>query len=357
MANNSSPLPNFVFKLRKPWEKNENPIWLASTITLQRNIEKFKFPGKLDTERKKQIIALVSKEVFALDQLRNPVLLKAEELSSLEKEYLAEHFFTMSSFHQMSSGEAFITDEMGELLTIFNMSDHLSFIKIDAKEDLEGSWAELVKLETGLGKNLTYSFSSKYGFLTSDPAKCGTALTAAVYLQVPALMHSETIDNVLEKNGDESLLISGIQGDPEEIVGDVIAVRNNYTLGLTEENIISSIHSFASKLVSEEKNARLRILQSQDPLIIDKVTRAFAILLHSYQIEAVEALNAISILKLGLEMEWISGISREELNSLFLSCRRAHLLSRHSEKIRQEETSHERAKFIHTALKKAALLV
>ena len=77
---------------KQPWIQNDNSIWLASTVSLQRNIEKFKFPGKLSVDRKKQIIALVSKdllssELASLGQLVNPSLIKAEEVGVLEKEF------------------------------------------------------------------------------------------------------------------------------------------------------------------------------------------------------------------------------------------------------------------------------
>jgi protein arginine kinase len=49
MENNSA--SDSFLSLRKPWFNSTNPIWLASTVSLKRNIEKFKFPNKLDVER------------------------------------------------------------------------------------------------------------------------------------------------------------------------------------------------------------------------------------------------------------------------------------------------------------------
>lgn len=347
-----------IFALKKPWsDDNNNPIWLASTVKLQRNIEKHKFPCKLDVERKKQIIALSARELQALEPLTGASLLKGEELDSLEKEYLVEHFLSSSNFHQVTSGEAFLIDKSGKLMVLFNMCDHLSFLAIDNSGDLEGTWNDIVKIETHLGKSVSYSFSQKFGFLTSDPAKCGTALTVAVYLQLSGLIHSEKIDASLEAYADESVMVTGIQGNPTEIVGDVVVIQNNYTLGVTEESVLSSMRSLTTKLVAEEKAARSDIAQSHDPVIMDKVSRAFAVLLHSYQIEAVEALNSISILKLGIDVGWIAGITSDELNQLFFNCRRAHLLGRLNGKIGHAEVPHKRAEFIHQSLKEAKLLI
>lgn len=339
----------------KIWTKNENPLWLASTIQLFRNIEKFNFPSKLDPERSKQLLSFTSRELSKSPHLNHPTLYKAEDLTVIEKEFLVEHFLSNQSFHQASTGEAFIIEESGEFMATLNMRNHLQLELIDTKGELENAWNRMVKIETDLGKTCNYAYSSKYGFLTSDPIQCGTALLVTAFLQLSALVHLERVDDILEKFVDESFSVSGIQGSPTEIIGDVIAIQNNYTLGVTEENIISAIRTVATKLVVEEHAARNQIRHEQTAHIKDKISRAYGILIHSYQIEAVEALNAISLLKLGADMGWISGVTTNQLNELFFNCRRAHLLCHFEEKIAQEEIPHKRAEFIHKTLKDVKL--
>lgn len=339
----------------KPWIHNNNSVWLASTVCLARNIEKFKFPGKLTTESKRQILSLIDKEPLEIDGLQNPILIKIEDMTPLEKEYLSEHFLTIHSFQTATAGEGFILDETGEFLGQINIDNHLKFLLIDSNGDLENAWNRLVKIESAMGKLWSYSFSPRFGFLTADPTQCGTALHVTVYLQLPALIHTETIDDFLEKNADENLNITGIHANPNEIIGDILMIQNNYTLGLTEENIISAMRSITTKLQVEENHLRSTIKASNNAAIKDKISRAYAILLHSYQIEAVEALNAISLLKLGIDLGWVSGVTLGELNSLFFFCRRAHLLNQYSEKIAQDEIPHKRAEFIHKTLKNIKL--
>lgn len=333
------------------WSTNDNPIWLGSTLNLYRNVEKFKFPLKLDEDRRKQILALLSKELLGMDSFVQSAFFKAEDLSSLHKEYLTEHFLSNESLHSAGVGEAIILDERGDKLVSLNLRNHLHFEFVDIKNELENSWNQLVKMETFLGKTISYAFNPTFGFLTADLTQCGTALIVSVYLQLSALIHSDRIDDVLEKLVDESFDVTGIQGSPTEIIGDILVISNNYTLGLSEENIISSMRSISTKLLVEEHAARNQIKHKNDVEIKDKISRAFGILIHSYQIEAVEALNAISLLKLGLELGWLEGISLTELNQLFFNCRRAHLLCQYNEKVSQEEIPHRRADYIHKFLK------
>ncbi len=344
-----------------PWVNNANNIWIASTLNLIRNLEKFNFPGKLAEDKRRQIISLLSRDFLSCGQLNSPQLINAQDMQSIDKEFLVEHFLSNQGFHQASNGEAFVLDKSGEFLGVINLHDHLSLQIVDTREELETTWEKLIKIETHLMQSANFAFSPKFGFLTSDPYQCGTGLVAFIFLHLPALIYTESLTEVVAKNKEEGIEQTGLQGDPAELVGDIVAFHNLYTLGLTEENILTSLRTLATKLILEEQSVRNHLQQDHGSEVIDikdKVSRAYGILLHSYQIEAVEALQALSLLKLGFDLNWIQGSSQEVLNHLLFSCRRAHLLCHFSkDKISQEELPHKRAEFIHKALKGIELLV
>lgn len=341
----------------KPWIDNDNSVWLATTVGISRNLEKFEFPSKLSQERRKQIISLITRELNADDLFKQLNVHKAEDLTSIEKEYLSEHFVSTMIFQQTHAGEAFALDDTGQFMAVLNLNDHVHYVLLDIRGEIENTLNRLIKIESSVGKKLNYSFSPKFGFLTADPMDCGTALSITAFLQLPALVHTTKIDDTLEKYADENIVITGIQGNPTELIGDVIAIQNNYTVGLSEESIGSTMRNFTTKLLLEENSARSKIRGSQDGEIKDKVSRAYAILMHSYNIEAVESMNAISLIKLGLDMEWIKGVSVKDLNQVFFACRRAHLLSLFKEKVPQDQLTHKRADYIHKTLKNLQLAI
>lgn len=340
---------------QSPWVQNQNSIWLGSILTLLRNLEKFNFPGRLPDDKRKQIIALLSRDFVNNDLLKEAKVIKAEDMDPLQKEFLVEHFLSTQSFNQAQVGEAFVLDQSGEFLGIINLRDHLTLKWIDTQEDLENAWNRLVKLESQFNRTLNFAFDSRFGFLTSDPGQCGTGLVVQIFLHLPALIYHNELGEVVRKYKDDGIEQAGLQGDPNEIIGDIVAFHNGYTLGITEETIISSLRTFTTKVLVEEKSARSRLKHEDHSEIKDKVSRAYAILLHSYQIEAIEALQAISLLKLGLDLDWVTGTSHTTLNKLLFNVRRAHLLCQYPEKIKQEDIPHKRAEFIHQALQEVTL--
>jgi protein arginine kinase len=343
--------PSLPISTLIPWIDTENKISLGCVLTLRRNLGNFKFPGKIQKDKKKQILSLLSKEISSNSFLEEPRLILANEMKPIEKEFLIEHFLSMQSFAQSQEGEGFILDKSGKFLATINIEDHLSFWKIEESENIEKSWNQLAKLESDLSKNLNFAFSPRFGFLTSEPGYCGTGLIIYSFLHLPALIYLNQFDEAISKAGEEGVVHSGFQGAPNEIIGDIVVLHNNFTLGLTEENIITSLRSVVTKLISAEKSARRHILEQESTQLKDKVSRAYAILLHSYQIDAIEALNAVSLLKLGLDLGWLLNATHAQVNTLLFASRRAHLMNYYNQNLIPEEIPHKRSEFIHKTLK------
>src|SRR5262245_49852648 len=145
MTDQNQPNRDLLPHLRSPWDSNDNVVWLASTIRLYRNTEKFKFPQKLDTERKEYLCSLAFKDFLDIPALTNPVILKAEELASQQKEFLIEHFLLSESLHESGKGAGFGIDETGEVIALFNIKEHLLLQVTDCIGDLEKSLDRLMQ--------------------------------------------------------------------------------------------------------------------------------------------------------------------------------------------------------------------
>ncbi len=354
MPNNPPAQPLFAEDLA-PWNDNNNSVWLASTFLLRRNVDKFLFPGKLDADKRKQMVSFVGREMLKLKGFSKPTLLKSEECTPYDKEFLVEHCLVNDGFMQSVQGEAFFFDAQGDFLFTINIQDHIHFRSIDVKGELEKSWNRILQFENELGKTVSYAYSDKFGFLAANPAHSGTGLDLELFLQLSALIHTGSFPTVMEKLKDESIEVAGLVGASKDWVGDLVVIKNKYCLGVNEEAIIAPLRNLATKLVLEEGALRSKLKEQESGEVKDKVSRAYGLLTHSYQIETIEALNEIALLKLGLDLGWIGGVTMNALNKLFFTCRRGHLLRHLEGKVALEEVAHKRAEFIHSALKNVTI--
>ncbi|MCH9608607.1 MAG: Protein-arginine kinase [Chlamydiales bacterium] len=346
-----------IFHLQDLWEKHSHPVWLASSLKLARNIQKFIFPNKLDKSKEGQTLSLLYESIEQCPELDHPSLYRPEEIGSLEKEFLLEQFLTTENFHQAHGGEGFVVDKGGDFLGVFNVEDHLKLHLIDTTQEIEKSWNRLAKIEQYIGKRLDFAYNSRWGFLTSNPSHAGTGLVISLYLHIPAIIHSGELPDLLERVKEEEVEAFGLQGNANEMIGDILVTRNKCTIGLTEEYILTTMRMWATRAVVSETNLRKKIIESNDEQFKNKVTRALGLLTHSYQLEVIEALNAISLVKLGVEIGWIEAPDTLNLNQILFDCRRAHLMSLLEEAVDVPELPKKRAEYLHKIASDLKLLI
>ncbi len=340
-----------------PWEMEINPIWLATSFTLHRNLAKYNFPPKLEERLFSQTTSSLKDPLLKAAQLDHPILLSAEEISALDKEFLFEHFLCGEGFQNTLKGQGFIVDNSGHFFAKLNIQDHLQMQLVDTQGSWETAWNRLSQIETAIGSAIEFAFSPKFGYLTAQPSKCGTGLSVQAFLHLPALIHMQQLPETILKQKEDGITAAGMGGNLEELIGDIVVISNTYSQGVNEESILRSIHSMALKLMALEKTLRTHLQTENNAAIKDQISRSFGLLLHSYQLQTKEALNALSLIKLGLHLDWVGGITDAKLNTLFFQCRRAHLLTNLGDiqLVDQQEVAHKRAEYLHKNMQGVSL--
>lgn len=334
-----------IFQLKNPWALPTHTVWLASTLGVSRNLKNFKFPGHLDGGRQAQVLSLLWEAFQSAPQLHTPTLYRTPELDPIQREFLLEHFLIPEGFLHTHAGDGFVVDESATLLAMINIHEHLHMVVLDTQQELESSWNRLVHIESHLGKSLDFAFNPRFGFLTADPHHAGTGLRVTLYLHIPAIIHMGELPELLEHEKEEEVAAVGLQGKTSEMIGDILLAHNTCTLGLSEEYILTSMRMWATRAVVAELNVRKKILATNEERIKNKVMRALGLLSHSYQLEVIELLNAVSLVKLGVELGWIEAPPTLNLTDTLFHCRRAHLIGLSPEAIAVPELPRHRAEY------------
>ena len=306
-----------IFTSKLPWSGATHPIWPATHFLLRRILESHLFPAKLTPKLAKEVLDLIKKSIPSLQTL------PAESLSPHQKELLFEHFILDEGFEKQDDGRAFVVDDSGLFLGVINLEDHLHLHTFSFEQNFTLPWFTLSSLEKTLSKELGFSYSPRFGYLTSDPAVCGTGLLVQAFLHLPALLHLEKFPEMLESLP-EDIAIRGL-GQQGEFLADFVLVENKFTLGVSEEYILKSVQESAEKFTAAEVTLRKNLDPSQASLLKDKIGRSFGLLSNACSIQAQEALSSLSLIHLGKELGWIKKASSFNFFDLFFSSRRAHL--------------------------------
>ena len=332
-----------------PWNPDPGAIWVASSLILRRNLARYNFPSKLSGPEIEQMIALLKSSLS--ESIPGSHFFLDKEISAGDRQIIFEHFLMMHGFKQPPNGAAVVLDDSCTTLATVNMGNHLELRALAPSGQFDEIWSRLTQIEDKIGKAAHgFAFNPKFGYLTSDPAECGTGLTVRAHLHTPALIHTQQIEGALRNAEDSEIDFSGLSGDIGELIGDLLVVENRYTIGMSEEAILHAIQSAVTKLLSAEKVMRDHLKEDRNAKVKDQISKAFGLIVHSHQLEIKEALDLLSLMKLGLAIGLIAGVSDEKLNSLFFKCRKGHLIRLFPELTEASEIEEKRADFLQKEL-------
>ena len=160
----------------------------ASTLTLHRNIDKFNFPQRLDSEKRRLVAELVEGVIKQIPSLTDIRILPVDAMHPIDREFLAEHFLLFEPVRDNQHGQSYVTEQSGTILIQINANDHVEIHVVEPSGELEKALRSVTAVEQSIEKHLPFSFSNRFGYLTSDPCQSGTGLVVNAYVHIPALI-------------------------------------------------------------------------------------------------------------------------------------------------------------------------
>ncbi|MBI2252624.1 MAG: protein arginine kinase [Armatimonadetes bacterium] len=310
------------------WLKGEGPqanIVLISRIRLARNLEKIPFPHRAGKEDLKKII-LLTKEAISKEELLNDFyFLDLEKISDLEQQVLIEEHFISPIFAQQKIKRIIYINPSGNLSIMINEEDHLRMQTLMSGLQLEEAWELIDKVDDSLEKYLDFAFHDKWGFLTTCPTNVGTGMRASIMLHLPALVLTNLMPKIIPTIVQLGLAVRGLYGEGTETQGNLFQISNQISLGLSEKDILTKIIEIASQIIEQEQNARLNLKKGVSIQLYDRIQRSFGIMRHARMITSIEALELLSMLRLGVDLKILPGIPLKALNELFILIKPASL--------------------------------
>lgn len=148
-------------------------------------------------------------------------------------------------------------------------------------------------------------FDEVMGYLTSNIKHIGTGMKLEVILHLPMLTLNEKINKLFSHKDKSVFAIEGKYGERGKAYGSIYLVKNITTTGISEEELIDEFKSLVEYIVQEEEKERRRAIKKYKNEIWDKVYRAYGILKEARILDSIEALDLLSYVRLGIELDII----------------------------------------------------
>jgi protein arginine kinase len=335
------------------WLRGDGPyhdIVVSSRVRLARNLAGTAFPGWAKKAERSAVLDQVCPVVAQLTEMGDAYSLLCQDLTALEKQVLVERHLISREHAAKGVGSAVVMNRKQNLSIMINEEDHLRMQSIRSGLQLRAAFKAINKIDSKLEETLDFAFDPVLGYLTACPSNVGTGMRASAMLHVPALVLSEQINQVIQAVNKIGLAVRGLYGEGTEALGNLFQISNQTTLGETEEEIIERLHKVIMQVIEHEQNARQVLLQRRSNTLMDHTGRSYGILKHSYSMHSKEALNLLSLAKLGCDMGFYPETFRAAVDELFMETQPAHLQRGSKRKLAAEERDALRATIIRQKL-------
>ena len=346
----------FSTLLRKhaEWMRGSGPhsdIVMTSRVRLARNLDKRPFPGWARKEERVELLDVVRPPVEQLSEMRDAFSEEMSNMSAIEKQVLVERHLISREHAAKGPGCATVMNRKQSLSIMVNEEDHLRMQVIRPGLQLLAAFRSVDKIDTELEDLLPFAFSARYGYLTACPTNLGTGMRASAMLHLPGLVLGDQINQTIQAANKIGLAVRGLYGEGSEALANLFQVSNQATLGMSEESIIEHLDRVINQVIENEQNAREKLLEERPTMLQDQIGRAYAILRHAHIIPSKEALNLLSMIRLGCDLGVLPSDEREVINVLLTEIQPAHLQVEAKRKLTTEERDVLRADIVRRNLK------
>ena len=346
----------FTTLMRNPadWMTGRGPhgdIVMTSRVRLARNLGTFPFPGWAKPDKRQLVLETIKPAVDDLTEMKGAFSTDLKELTSIQKRVLVERHLISREHAAKSSGSAAVMNRKQTLSIMINEEDHLRMQAIRPGLNLKAAYTLVDKVDSTLDESLEYAFDQNLGFLTACPTNLGTGMRASSMVHLPALVLSDQINQVIQAVNKIGLAVRGLYGEGTEALGNLFQVSNQNTLGEREEEIIARLERVVEQIIEHEQNARETLLSDKRSMLDDQIGRSYAILRHAHVMSSKEALNLLSMLRLGIDLAQFPEEARPTIDLLLMEIQPAHLQIVGNKKLGAEERDATRAEILRDRLK------
>ncbi len=299
----------------------ENNIIIKSSIKISRNLEEYPFIVALTEDISKKVFKDIYDKISDTSFLgKMNILSRAKSNEKKKFDAILDKFFEVYQvYNEQKLLQLLLSNEQNNIALAINLKDHLEILVSGFGNKLEECYQVAYKIENHISSQLKFAFDEKLGYLSSAISELGTGLKVSSCIHLPALSMIGYIDKLKEATSqigfslEEAFDLDTVEGSHYYLLS------NKKTLGVSEEDIRISIENILEELLRKEIDARDTLISSKRIILEDRILRAYGLLKYSKLIGYDEAIDAISMIKLGISFALFKDIDENLLDEVIFN--------------------------------------
>lgn len=315
---------------------------VSTRVRLARNLSEYPFPIRLSADKAKEVVEKVDEALQDCGMKFHRMDLDA--VSDTMKVALLEQHLISPDFVRGAEGRAVFLSDDNSVSIMVNEEDHIRLQVIKSGFEPDEAYEIADKLDNELSKKLSFAFHEKLGYLTQCPTNLGTGMRASVMLHLPALDMTGAVHRIGANLSKLGLTIRGLYGESTKPVGAFFQLSNQVTLGISEKAAIANLKNITTQLIAQEMKARDNLLTKIE--VEDRIARALGILKTALVVDHSEAMDLLSLVRLGVASKKLNTLSTDSIDRLITQIQPASIMTKFGEDMTPQERDIKRAELI-----------
>lgn len=321
---------------------------IFSRVRLARNWDAYKFPSRLEDKEAGAMVKQLKSELKGLPTFdgRDYEYMDFAGLESLDRTALRERRLLNRALVEKKTPGGIILSEDECVSLVLNGDDHIRMQVLAPGMALKDCHEEADRIDDYINEHICYSYTDKYGYLTSYPTNVGTGMKASVVVHLPSLSLSKRFQDLLEDMSRFGTTVRGVYGRSSENAGALYEVFNQKTLGVNEQEIMELVANVAVQLAEQETEVRQRALEKHRLVREDEVYKSYGVLKYARRLAIKDSMIFLSHLMVGLADGLIEMKEFCSIYSLMIGIQPANLQKCATKPLDKEELECARAEYL-----------
>jgi protein arginine kinase len=273
-------------------------------------------------------------------------------INAVTRESLKERHLISQNLIDNAEKSGVLIDSRECSAIMVNEEDHVRAQVVLKGFELDDAYAAADRVDDLLSERVRLAFSEKYGYITSCPTNLGTGMRASVMMFLPGLTLSRDINSLPNIMASAGIVLRGVYGEGSDAAGFMYQLSNQYTLGMSEKEIIENVGKNIYSVAEAEEGARALLYARRRGELTDAAMRAWGILTNAYKIATPEFMALFAQVKLGVCLGIIKLKYPEKLDDIITAVQPASLILAERREMSGEERDVFRAEYLAKELPK-----
>jgi len=263
-----------------------------------------------------------------------------------QKVFLEKHIVSPEFLKDGLPRSLLISDDQN-ISIMLNEEDHIRIQSVQPGDRLAEALEGANQIDDLIEESVEFAFHPEYGYLTACPTNTGTGLRASFMIHLPCLERTDRLKKLLPTINKFGITLRGIYGEGTAPMGSIYQISNQTTLGKSEADIIQGLQNVTNTVIEEENKAMSNLIATKLSDTENTIYRAYGTLAYSRKITAKEAMDMLSLIRLG----YLAGLldkpkPAKQIYQIMMEIQPGHLMRIAGREMTEEERDTTRAQYL-----------